>query len=339
MPKMRLGGIKAFEKRAYLTSLCRRGEDPLEGICSRLAADGINLSLLTYIADTGAHESITAACTEGTEGFSSYILWKESGGDCNIGKLLSDVSIVSIFPHDQKLDVTGLLLGVLAGNEIRPYGFASSPSAITVVLSSSDFEGLLYGLFEAFDFPTYSSPLDWHAAYRGQEELLSEIVCSYQEEIIKVYNFISHGDLDLWNIALPVEDLGAFGKALLLLNERQLKMPFMVSKSSPDSDLIYFAICFAAADRDKVTQAFAESLPGREFFCLEQVSVFFLHGPHFGDRYGIANALLRALQSAGIHPLAMSCAVSSISVVIPGTESERTIDALKSTFQIPNRRP
>jgi aspartokinase len=339
MSKMRLGGIKAFEKRAYLTSLCRRGENVLEDICSRLAADRINLSLLTYIADAGARESITAACTEGTEGFSSYIHWKASGGECSIGKLLSSVSIVSIFPHDQKLDVTGSLMGVLAGNEIRPYGFASSPSAMTIVLPSSDFERAIYALFDVFEFPTYSSPLDWHAAYRGQEELLHEIVCSYEEEIIKVYNVTYQIDLDLWNIALPHGSLGDFGTALLQLNEKHLRLPFLVSKSSPDADSIYFALCFGATDHEKVKQAFAQKLPNPKLFRLGPVSVFFLHGPHFGDRYGIANALVRALRNAGIHPVAISCAVSSISFVIQGNNADQTLAALNSSFQMPGRQP
>lgn len=337
MPKVRLGGIKAFERRAYLTSLCRSGEDALGDICSRLAADGINLSLLTHISDWGVREAITAACTEGIEGFSGYIHWKVSHDQCNIGKLLTDISVISIFPHDQKPNVTGSLMVALAEKGIRPYGLASSPSAMTVLVASSDFEEAIYGLFEVFEFPTYSSPLDWHAAYRGQEELLSEIVCSYQEEIIKVYNFAHQIDLDLWTIALPLQRLGDLGAVLLELDALTLRLPFLVSKSSPDDGLIYFALCFSTGYRDAVTQAFEHALPGQDFCCHGPVSVVFLHGPHFGDRYGIAHALLSALRKAGIAPLAISCAVSSMSVVIQGNNVGETIEALTASFQIPSK--
>jgi aspartokinase len=337
MPKVRLGGIKAFERRAYLTSLCPSGEDALGDICSRLAADRINLSLLTHISDRGTRKAITAACTEGIEGFSGYIHWKVSHDQCNVGKLLTDISVISIFPHDQRLNVTGSLMAVLAEKGIRPYGLASSPSAMTVLVASSDFEDAIYGLFEVFEFPTYSSPLDWHAAYRGQEELFSEIVCSYQEEIIKVYNFTHQSDLDLWNMALPLKDLGGLGAVLLELNGLPLRMPFLVSKSSPDDERIYFALCFAAGYREEVRQAFERNLPGLDLSCLGPVSVVFLHGPHFGDRYGIAKAFLKALQNAGIAPLALSCAVSSISVVIQGNDANQTIEALTSSFQIPSK--
>lgn len=337
MPKVRLGGIKAFERRAYLTSLCRSGEDTLGDICSRMAADRINLSLLTHIGDKGTRKAITAACTEGVEGFSGYIHWKVSHDQCNIGKLLTNVSVISIFPHDQKLDVTGSLLTALAEKGIRPYGLASSPSAMTVLVASSDFEGAIYGLFEVFEFPTYSSPLDWHAAYRGQEELLSEIVCSYQEEIIKVYNFTYQTDLDLWTLTLSPERLADFGRALLELSELPLRMPFLVSKSSPDDEGIYFAFCLAVGCREEVMPVLERHLPGTAPSCVGPVSVVFLHGPHFGDRYGIADALLKALQKPGITALAMSCAVSSISLVIQGNDPNRTIEALASSFQIPSK--
>jgi aspartokinase len=335
MTKLRLGGIKAFERRAYLTSLCRSGEDALGDICSRLAADRINLSLLTHIADKGTREAITAACTEGVESFSGYIHWKASHGHCNIGKLLTDISVISIFPHDQKLNVTGSLMRALAENRIRPYGLASSPSAMTVLVSSLDFESAIYGLFEVFEFPTYSSPLDWHAAYGGQEELLNEIVCSYQEEIIKIYNITHQSDLNLWTITLPLECLGDFGTILLQLDETGLRIPFLVSKSSPDEDGITFALCFAAAYRERVEQVVARNLPNIDLSWFGPVSVVFLHGPHFGDRYGITNALLKVLRNAGIPPLAMSCAVSSMSVVVRGNDTNRTIEAISSSFQTP----
>jgi hypothetical protein len=339
MPKIRLGGLKALEKHAYLTSLCRSGEDTLGDICTRLAADRINLSLLTHIADAGAHESITSACTEGTDGFSSYVHWKESHGECSIGKLLTDISIVSIFPHDQKLSVTGSLIDVLARSRILPYGFASSPSAMTTLLSPPDFEGLISGLFDSFEFPGYSSALDWQAAYRSQERPLKEVVCSYHEEVIKIYNITQYIDLDLWNIRMPIQRMGDFAKVLFQLHELRLRMPFLVSKFPPDNGEIYFSFCLAAAHQAQVKEVLIQNLPALDSFCLGPVSLFFLLGPHFGDRYGIANTLLKVLKNAGIPLLALSYTVSSFSLVIRGNNPDRTIAALYSNFQIPGRKP
>jgi hypothetical protein len=338
MPKMRLGGVKALENHAYLTSLCRGGEDTLGDICSRLAADRINLSLLSHVADTGTRESITNACTEGADGFSSYVHWKESHGECSIGKLLPDISLISVFPHDQKPSVTGSLIGVLASTGIVPYGFASSPSAMTTLLSPSDSKGLIGGLFDNFEFQSYASALDWQSAYRSQEKPLKEVVCSYQEKIIKIYNVTHHVDLDLWHIALPLHYMADFGKVLSGLDELKLKMPFLISNCSPDNQEISFSFCLAFAHRDHVKQALHQNLPGLDAFCLGPVSLLFLLGPHFGDRYGIANTLLRVLRNAGIPLLALSYTVSSFSLVIQGNDPDQTMAALDSNFQIPGRK-
>ena len=338
MSKVKLGGIKAFEKRAYLTSSCQSGQGVLRDICARLAADRINLSLLTHIADNGACWSITAACTGDADSFSSYILWKESHGECSVGKLLRDVSMISVFPHHQRLDVIGSLLRVAAGKGIRLHGLASSPSAMTALVSSVDFEECLYGLFEVFEFPTYSSPLDWHAAYQGQEELLSQIICSYEEELIKVYDVTHQDELDLWHITLPFSRLEDFGSLLLALHERQVRMPFLVSKASPDGTGLCFAFCVAAACRLEVRQLFERGMPAFDVFSRGPVAVFFLHGPHFGDRHGIASTLVRCLENAGIVPLAVSCAVSSMSVVVEGRDSQQIVEALHSSFLIPVRK-
>jgi aspartokinase len=337
MSKVRLGGIKAFEKRAYLTFSCRSENDALGDICSRLAAERVNISLLTHIADTGTHEAITAASTENAEDFSSYLHGQATRPQCHVGKLVTDVSAISIFPHDQKLSVVGSLIRALAGVGIKPYGFASSPSAMTVIVPSSDFSEVIYGLFDAFEFPSYSSPLDWHAAYRGQEEVLNEIICSYQEEVIKVYNLVHHIGLDLWKITLPRNSLCDFGSVLLELNAWSLKMPFLVSKPCRDAESICFAFCLPASRGDQVREAFGRNLPEVDLLGRGPVSVLVLHGPHFGDRYGIASACVESLQNARIAPLALSCAVSSVSVVIEDKDSYRSIEALSAKFRIPAR--
>src|SRR5208337_2861903 len=109
MSTIRLGGVKVFENRAYLCSSCRSG-DALDIICSLLAADRINLGLLTHMADTEPGESITAACAKSDGCFSGYILEKAGRGECKTAEIEKDVSRISIFPHDQKPEVAASLL-------------------------------------------------------------------------------------------------------------------------------------------------------------------------------------------------------------------------------------
>jgi len=113
-----------------------------------------------------------------------------------------------------------------------------------------------------------------------------------------------------------------------------MRMPFLISKASPDGADLCFAFCTAAACRQEVRRLFEQAMPALEVFARGPVSVFFLHGPHFGDRHGIASTLVRSLDIAGIIPLAVSCAVSSMSVVVQGQDSTQITEALHSSFLI-----
>ena len=44
------------------------------------------------------------------------------------------------------------MITVLGANAIKPYGFASSPSAVTIVVSSPDFNIAMERLFDSFAF-------------------------------------------------------------------------------------------------------------------------------------------------------------------------------------------
>ena len=58
------------------------------------------------------------------------------------------------------------------------------------------------GIFSAFEFPSYSSPLNWETAYVGKEQLFKDVVGSYEEQDIKVYAVLSQPDLDLFTLTL-----------------------------------------------------------------------------------------------------------------------------------------
>jgi aspartokinase len=63
----------------------------------------------------------------------------------------------------------------------------------------------------------------------------------------------------------------------------------------------------------------------------------YLHGPHFQDRYGIAEAALAPVLAASIPLLASGCSGTSIHLVVPADCAARTVDCLGQTFVIDHR--
>lgn len=337
MPKIRLGGIKVFEKRACLFQCGRDGAHTLGDICSRLALDRINLGLLIHVADFEGLESITAASMKSIDSAFRCASGKISPEASDREQTLADAYRISIFPHDQRPDVTALLVRLLADKRIKPYAVGSSPSAMTVIVSSSDFQTAMEGIFDVFAFHAFDSYAGWQAACGGRaESLLKYVRLPFHEEIITIYDFEYRAGLDLWRAKLPLGKLRDFAAFLSSLDSSGLRMPFLVSASPSGEENISFSFLFEAAHHDIIEQTPAGTSSG--LFRLGPVSVFFLHGPHFGDRYGIANALVKSLRGAGVPLLALSCAVSSISLVVRSGDSDQTIRALDSVFKTPSGR-
>lgn len=335
MAQIKLGGIKIFEERTCLTRSCPWGKNALSKICSNFANQRINVTLLTHIADIGEEKCRMSVCiSELSDKYSSCNLMHIEAEPVHEVQLQSDVNIIALFPHDQRFDVTGMLIKLLVKENIYLFGFASSPSAICIIVSVTDSRRLIEALFKPFEFRSYKTPLDWHAAYKGQEQVLKEIVCSYQEKIIKVYNVVQYTELDFWKMILPGAMLPNFSQALAKLHDLGVKMPFLVAQPDLKGN-IFMAFCLASPLFEKAKQIFTELLPGQSPTYQSGVSIFFLQGPHFGDRFGIVNALVGSLQDVSITPLALSCAVNSMSVVIPANDLNRAIQTLKGSFQIP----
>ena len=335
MSKIRLGGVKVVENRAYLSSSCRREVDVLGNICSSLAAGRINLGLLTHVNDNGRGESLTAASTRNALRFSGFVLEMVDRGKFGKTIMENSVSRISVFPHDQSPEVTASVIATFRDCAIIPWGFSCSPSAITVTVSTTDLENAMNSIFDHFAFSSCASFKEWDSVLRMDEQKLNEVRFSYNEPIISIYGFTNQTGLDLWNISLPVEQFGDFGGFLSELGELNIKLPFLISNFlSLDQDL-NFSFAMSREWLETAKKAIHKHLPGLSCYCQRAVSLILLHGPHFGDRYGIAQALVTALRGSSIPLLALSCAVSSISAVVAGDDPDKAIEALSTRFHIP----
>ena len=300
------------------------------GICSPLALNKINLTFLTHVALDQSESRLTALCTEGSGGSASSALIEAHLG--GVVKLHENVSILSVFPHDQRPQVTGLLLDALAKKDITLQGMASSPSAVSSIFSTHETEAAIDTLFEAFEFPAYGSPSDWYAAYEGKEHLLQKIIASYQEKVVRIYDIVQQSDLDLWSLVVDQTALAKLGATLMALGQWEIRMPFVIALLSPENRLV-FNFCFPGGQDARIRETFSSHLGNTVLARHSQVAALYIHGPHFGDRYGIANTLVRALENGGVSLLAIGCTVSSISVIIREEDLTAAVQALEATFQ------
>ena len=310
------------------------GDDNLlaTGVCSPLARNKINLTFLNHaFLDQGA-SCLTAFCTEGSAGRAAASLLEAHHASAVTVDLHGDISILSVFPHEQRPQEVGELLHALARKEITLQGMASSPSAVSTIVSTAETEATIDTFFEAFTFPAYRSPSDWYGAYEGKEHLLKKIIASYQEKVIRIYDIVQQSDLDLWNLTVDQSDFGDLGAALITLGKSEIRMVFVIALPSLDNRLS-FSFCLPGGQEPQIRQVFSSHLGNIALACHSQVAALYIHGPHFGDRYGIAHTLVRALETGGVSLLALGCTVSSISTIIQEKDLDKAIQTLDATFQ------
>lgn len=337
MRKIHLGGMKLLKECCQVTASGNKDDDLLPSITAGMTENQVNMPFLAHLADAGEGRSITTITTENRYGQLAckcleWILKSPATFDSCL-----DTAILSIFPHDQKPEVAGRLIELIAREHIQPFAFASSPSGLSVLLSKSKVAGIIDDIFDVFAFASYRSPLDWYAAYQGQEQILKEIISSYQEKIIKAFFIIQQTGLDLWTAKVRDEHLLDFAEALKTLDGREVKMPFVTGHCLPDSSWL-LACCFPHEQRDMVSDIFASLSAAPWAVCNGSVGVCYMHGPHFIDRYGIAHALATCLRQAAVRLVALSCTLSSISFVVEAGALDAAVKALELRFQVPTTR-
>ena len=331
MTKIQLGGIKILEGRSYAGWACDRSANALADICSHMGAERINLNQVTHIADDGRGLSSTSLCTESAGSFTSYFFIKlDTGID---PRLRRDTTILSVFPHDRRPLVMGALLELMGREDMHPIGIASSPSAASVVVPSEHMKATIDGIFSAFEFPSYGSPLKWETAYVGKEQLFKDVVGSYEEEDIKVYAVLDQSGLDLWTLVLNREELMRMGPALRQIDALDIKMPFLLADCIHPEEVV-LSFCLPGAQREGVGKALDAHVPDGVRSLRDAAGIFF-HGPHFGDRYRIAGTLTDSMKAAGIQPLALSCAVHSISLILGAQDLPAGLEAINTKFHVP----
>ena len=159
-----------------------------------------------------------------------------------------------------------------------------------------------------------------------------ETVAVYWESRIKTYGFQRVTDVGLLEFSCPLTEIVSLGKILSQDSLRTLKPPFMMAQESDHE--ITFIVCLPG-NETRGFHEFLERTPGPTLQrYLFPVGIIFFHGPHFGDRYGIADATLTALSKAHIKVIASGCSSSSVYVVLSQDDLDRAEAALGEPFEV-----
>lgn len=332
-PTARLGGFKVLKDVFWFSLLFPRQDQCTPAtLCQGITDAKINLPFITFLKDSHAWgANVAVEASEGPR--TSKIIRKACGRPAPT--LDPGAVILSIFPHKSDPQITGRLLGALGNEGMGPKAWASSPSAISIVLKEENLNRASTALFEPFSFGAYRTPADWKLAQTGREKLYKEVVASYQEKRPKVYGLNVQGNQELVRIKADANDMGRLAEAFEEFGRLGLLISFLATAPCREGGKKMLAFCLPQSQDPSPTAVIKGVIGEVEMDNLAPVAAFAMNGPHFGDRYGIAGGLINAFQDAQIELLGLNCTIASIVGLVRAEHMEPAIKALRSFFEVP----
>ena len=331
----RLGGFKILKGVDLFTMVVPKARGFFPGkLCRRVAEEGINIPYLTCVHDEVNWGLALMVDAGEAEGISELIRYDFPGIRV---AAKSSQTILSVFPHRQAPEIAGALFGVLDRQKLIPGSFASSPSAISLALREDSLDGFTDALFGPFHFGPYRTPADWKLAQEGKEQLFKEVVASYHEKRPKVYCLEWHEGQTLLRFKVKDGKLGQLESLFEAWRQLNVTLTFLLlspirTAGDETTELLF---CLSAHPRIDFEEMVFDAIPDLARLHAEPVAVFSMNGPHFGDRHGIASALLHSLEQAQAHFVGLACSVASITGVFPVERMGAATEAIQHCFDVP----
>ena len=164
-----------------------------------------------------------------------------------------------------------------------------------------------------------------------------ETIAVYWEERVKVYGITAQHDLALGILRFPANRMAHWGERLTEL-ETILRRFEMVSCHGGGQDRIEIHLVVQQPGLDTLVShmnTWLELELSAQFSLSTPVDMVFLHGPHFQDRFGIADAAFSALAKNKIPILLSGCAGTSMYIICAENRGTETVKILSNTFIIP----
>ena len=154
---------------------------------------------------------------------------------------------------------------------------------------------------------------------------------------IKIGGIIQKRNLAKIGVMSIPDRPGVAGAIFNALGERGINVSFIVHNIDLNN-LDNIVICVARENLTAALEALhtvEETVGVKEIVYDHEVGIVSIHGPHFGERPGIAGLMFSALASAGINILAISTSISTASCLIDANDMDEAIQAIEETFELP----
>lgn len=249
-----------------------------------------------------------------------------------------EAALVSVFPHSFDPVAVGAALGAFGMEDLAWHYMATSGSMVSFVIDYERRENAVAALENHIDFPEAHGPLCPGMEYdpiARSLKIAPETVARYVEPKIRTYGINVQTGLKLFSLQMQAD---AFEQWSRVASERGFRFWFASAFNTSDIDGIALEMLLKPPDIERneadIESLVVNDLAGSTEF-REKAEMVSFHGPHFGDRYGIADKAIGSLKSAGVSVWLAGCVGATVTAVIPPDMSDKAVKALSEAFEIP----
>lgn len=164
-----------------------------------------------------------------------------------------------------------------------------------------------------------------------------ETIAVYKEARVKVYGITEKNGLALVTLSFPANQMEQWGQRVALLEEH-IKRFELVTYHATDKERTELHLLLDQIPLKSLSDTLEKWVKSEQqstFQLRQPVDILYLHGPHFQDRFGIADIAFNALKQNDIEILVSGCAGTSMYLVTPSNQGTTTLKLLTETFLIP----
>jgi aspartokinase len=165
-----------------------------------------------------------------------------------------------------------------------------------------------------------------------------ETIAVYWEPKPKTYGFKEILDLSLLDIEIKPGKMAQWGLWLMELADRGIGFHLILAKYSTHQNLRLY-ILLEKPWTDRVLSYIATKIDPdseKDFHLNYPVELISFQGPHFGDRYGIADTAFKALDEQGVPVLITVCSGAAVYIVLPEKKLQAAKSLLIEAFEVPS---
>ncbi|MEE4241010.1 MAG: hypothetical protein V2I36_06060 [Desulfopila sp.] len=326
---VRIGGIKLSGELVQIDFLESDGQERLTSLLRDITTAKISIPHLHQGLDGSATQTTLCLAADDFSLLESGIRQKTEGG---WRRFLPSVGTISIFPHGYDMGLFARVSKALANRGIPVCGMSSSVSAIVYHTDFSLLDRAVEAVLTVCELPLHHTPHRPVVVLGGE---VVETIAVYWEPKVRIYGMDIQRELTLFRLACHEilfqssgwEELCRTQSKFRLLNSRigpqdEIYCGFVVDKNTKERFL-------EELSRLSQTEQLAQPV------ALNNVEMISFYGPHFQDRYGIADLVFSTLRENGFSLLISGCTGTSVHLVVPGNQADSVAEFLKNIIAVP----